>query len=112
MKYQIDKKDNLVVFSLHNTTLDSLISAKFKAEILAIAKEDIEGIIIDLSNVAYIDSSGIGAMLFTHRQSKENNFPVVIVGIQNTVFKMFRISHMDNFFQYEDSVESALEKLS
>ncbi len=112
MKYQVDKKDNIVIFSLHNTTLDSLIAAKFKAEILNIAKDDIDGIVIDLSNVAYIDSSGIGAMLFTHRQSKENNFPVIIVGIQNTVFKMFRISHMDNFFRYEDSVDAAIDKLS
>ncbi len=113
MKFEIEHKGNIVVFTLKNTTLDSLISSKFKAEILNISESnELHGLIIDLSTVAYIDSSGIGSMLYTHRQSKEKNFPVFIVGIQNTVFKMFRISHMDSFFSYEPTIDDALKALS
>jgi anti-sigma B factor antagonist len=108
MEFTQNKQGNAVVFTLNHSTFDSLISSEFKAEILKLTKEKIKNLVLDLSQVTYIDSSGIGAMLFTHRQSKDYKFTITIAGINNTVLKMFRISNIDVFFEFSATAEDAL----
>ncbi len=109
MNFSLEHKDNLVVFTLKNQKLTSEVSAELKAKLLIITQPDIEGLIIDLSTVEYIDSSGLGALLLAQRQMSEYDLPIIICGAQESVLKMLSISHIEDLFELFPSVEEAIQ---
>lgn len=112
MNFSFEINDNVVVFTLKNTKLDLEIAAQLKAKLLILCQPDVSTLIFDLRNIEYVDSSGLGALLLAYRQMKENGAPIVLVGVQPMVKKMLTISQIDSLFQYEDSVESAIQEHS
>lgn len=108
MKFDTKQIGKSVVIPLDVNNFDTQISSEFKAEILRISKEKFKKLVLDFNGVQYIDSSGIGALLFTNRQGKEKKFSICIAGINNTVLKMLRISSIDQFFEFSNSVDEAL----
>lgn len=107
MKYTIEHNDNIVIFTLKNDTLNSRISADFKAELLIICQPDIRALILDLSTVESIDSSGLGGILLAYRQLHENEIPVILVGVQEMVRTIMNISQIGSQFVFCDTVEEA-----
>lgn len=112
MNYTIERRDNIVIFAVKNTNLDTAVSPQFKAEILIVAQPNIDALILDLSTVEYVDSSGLGAMLLAHRQLVDHEIPVVLVGVQETVMKMLEISHLRDIFDYFPNVDEAVDYLN
>ncbi len=108
MNFSIENKDGFVIFTLKSKALDSENSAKLKAELLIICQPDIKGLILDVSDVEYIDSSGLGALLLAHRQLKENGTYISLVGVQDVVKSMLSISQLTDLFKLTDTIEEAI----
>ena len=108
MKYTIEHNDNIVIFTLKNDTLNSRISAEFKAELLIICQPDIQALILDLSTVETIDSSGLGGILLAYRQLHEHEIPVILVGVQEMVKTIMNISQIGSQFTFCDSIDEAM----
>ena len=108
MNFSFDTTDNVVVFRLNNTNLDMEISAQLKAKILIFCQPDIEGLIFDLSQIEYVDSSGLGALLLAYRQVKEYNIPIILVGVKDIVKKLLELSRINDLFVYYDNIEDAI----
>jgi anti-sigma B factor antagonist len=109
MQFTIDNRDNIVIFSLKNTTVESKVASEFKAKLLILAQPDIDALILDLTNVQAIDSSGLGALLLAHRQLKEHSIPVILVGVQEFVMSLMNMTRIDELFEFYDTLEEALE---
>lgn len=109
MNFSIENRDGIVIFTLKNKMLDSENSANLKAELLIICQPDIKGLIMDITNVEYIDSSGLGALLLAHRQLKDQETFITLVGAQEVVKLMLDISQLSELFQFSDLVEEAVE---
>jgi len=109
MKFSIENQDNVVIFQLKNLNLDSEISAQLKAKLLILIQPDIEALIIDLTNVEYVDSSGLGALLLAQRQMKEFDMTIILVGVTENVQSMFRISQIHDVFLYADTIQEAID---
>ncbi len=107
MKYTIEHNDNIVIFTLKNDTLNSRISADFKAELLIICQYDIQALILDLSTVESIDPSGLGGILLAYRQLHEHEIPVILVGVQEMVRTIMNISQIGNQFVFCETIEEA-----
>ena len=71
MKYTIDKNEKYTLFSLNEDNLNSLLAPNLKSEMIILANEGVRNIILDLSNVKYVDSSGLSAILTGNRLFKE-----------------------------------------
>ncbi|MFC2131972.1 STAS domain-containing protein [Bacteroidota bacterium] len=108
MNFSIENKDGFVIFTLKSKTLDSENSAKLKAELLIICQPDIKGLILDVSDVEYVDSGGLGALLLAHRQLKDHSTYISLVGVQDVVKSMLNISQLTNLFMLTDTIEEAI----
>jgi len=64
-------------------------------------------ILIDLSGVPYMDSSGVGTLVFIKREVERRNGTVALVGLQPRVRGVFEITHLDAFFEIYDSLDEA-----
>ena len=110
MKYSVDKKEQYVVFTPHEEKLDSFLSPKLKSELLTVHAEGYPNLVIDMSNVKYVDSSGLSALLVGNREfSKEGIF--IISSPQEHVMKLIKISMLDKVFNIVDSIEEAAEAI-
>jgi anti-sigma B factor antagonist len=66
-------------------------------------------IVVDLSRVEYMDSSGIGTLVEIFRRVKGFRGDMVLVSLQPRVRGVFEITKLDKFFTIRDSVAEALQ---
>ncbi|MBS1537269.1 MAG: STAS domain-containing protein [Bacteroidetes bacterium] len=108
MRFTVEQDDDIVIFTLKEERLDSLNSPDVKAELLIIGQPNVIGLIIDLSQITFCDSAGLSALLLAHRQMKEHEAPVILVGVGDQVRNLLRISQLEWLFDYFPTVEDAL----
>jgi anti-sigma B factor antagonist len=53
--------------------------------------------VISLEKVDYMDSSGIGALLFVHAELKKRGMPLKIAGVQGTVKKVIELTKLSGY---------------
>lgn len=111
MHFSIEQDDGIVIFTLREPRFDAHVAGDVKAEFLIICQPDVEALIINLSEVEYCDSTGLSALLLAYRQMREYGAPVVLVGVQPTVFNLLKISQLDRVYPVFDTVEDALADL-
>lgn len=111
MKYTIDKKEQYVVFSPMEEKIDSLLAPKLKSELLTIHAEGYSNIVLDLSMVKYVDSSGLSALLVGDREFGRNGGIFLISGVQEHVMKLLKISMLDKKLKLINNLEEAGEAI-
>ena len=66
-------------------------------------------LILDLTGVPYIDSAGIGALVGAYVNHNKEHRSLALVGVNDRVLSILKITHVDSFFRRYDSVD-AVEK--
>ncbi len=98
MHFTIDQQDATTIFRLKEAKLDSANSSALKAEFLILAQPDVETLIVDLSEVTYIDSAGLSALLLAERQQSAHGGDVRLVGANESVQSLLRLTQLDRVF--------------
>jgi anti-anti-sigma factor len=70
----------------------------FRTVLTAITDEKLQSISIDLANLDYIDSAGLGMLLLAREMAQEANVSLTLAHPRNQVKKMFDISQFENLF--------------
>jgi anti-sigma B factor antagonist len=109
MKYTIDKKEQYVVFSPLEEKIDSLLAPKLKSELLTIHAEGYTNLVLDMSQVSYVDSSGLSALLVGDREFGRNGGIFIISGVRDHVMKLLKISMLDKKLNLVSTLEEAGE---
>ena len=109
MKYSIDRQEKYIILKVENEKLDSTISPDLKAELQAIHGQGVQNIIIDLSGVKYIDSSGLSSVLVGNRIFGENNGTFILAGVSDHAMKLIKISQLDKVLSILPTVEEAVD---
>lgn len=65
-------------------------------------------IIINLENVSYIDSSGIGALISSLSNLKKVGGGLKIINVYDSVKKVFELTKLTSFFEIYDSEDEAV----
>ena len=111
MKYIIDKKEQYVVFTPMEEKLDSILAPALKSELLTVHAEGYENLVLDMSQVKYVDSSGLSALLVGDREFNKNGGIFIISGVQDHVMKLLKISMLDKKLNLVNSLEEASEAI-
>lgn len=68
-----------------------------------------ERLVVDLSCVEFIDSSGLGAIISAFAKLKKTGGMLKIAGAHGLVEKVFQITKMNTFFEMHTSTEEAIQ---
>jgi len=108
MKLHVDKFENYSLAKVEDEKVDTTIAPALKSELLNLHQEGIKNLIIDMSGVKYVDSSGLSAMLVGNRTfSTEGAF--VLFGTQDHVKKLIAISQLDKVMTVLPTKEEAVD---
>ena len=109
MKYKIDKNEKYTVLSLEEKNLNSLLAPDLKSTFVILVNEGVENLILDLSNVSYVDSSGLSAILTADRLWKSIG-SFVLTGLDHpNVKKLIEISRLDKILTIIPTLEESIE---
>jgi len=61
-------------------------------------------LVLDFTKVPYIDSAGVGAMVGAYVRHQKNGHKVVLAGASERVRNTLKVTQVDGFFTYMDSV--------
>jgi anti-sigma B factor antagonist len=109
MKYSIDKREQYSILKLDEEKLDSPLSPALKSEFVTLNAEGVKNIIIDLSAVKYVDSSGLSAILVGNRIFSEDGGIFVLAALNDHVKKLIKISQLNNVLNILSTIEEAID---
>ena len=66
-------------------------------------------LVVDLSEVPYMDSSGVATLIEAMQRARSGKQTLVIAAPQHRVKSIFEIARLDSVFTITDTVESAKE---
>lgn len=69
-------------------------------------------VIVDLSDVGFLDSTGLGALVAARTAASEHGAALPLVCTHQRILKLFTITGLDGVFQIYDSVPEALAGLA
>jgi len=108
MKYSVDKNADYAIFKLEEKNLNSIIAPLLKTEFIFLRNEGVLNLIFDLSDVEYIDSSGLSAVLTANRIWKEDgNFILTNIN-HDPIHRLINISRLDTILQIMPTTDDAL----
>lgn len=94
MKYSTQIHEQYVIFKLDEEKLISTVAPELKSQLLLLFSQGKTNIILDLSAVQYADSSGLSALLRTHKLCQDSGGLFVITNVQSHVQKLLDISQL------------------
>jgi anti-anti-sigma factor len=109
MKFSIDKKDKYSLFKLEDEKLNTLNAPKLKSELVVLNASGTKNIILDLSEVSFVDSSGLSAILIGNRLCKNVNGTFAVTRLNDYVAKLVKISQLDSILNILPTVEEAVD---
>jgi anti-sigma B factor antagonist len=68
-------------------------------------------VVVDLSEVGFLDSTGLGALVAARTAASEHGVELPLVCTHQRILKLFTITGLDGVFRIYDSVDAALASL-
>lgn len=109
MKSILEKNERYTIFTLKEKNLISHNSTDLKSEIAILAAEGNTSILLNFSEVEFMDSSGLSALLNADRAAKENNGFLVIYGLNQNNTNLLRIAKLDKVLSIAQSEKEAID---
>ena len=111
MTSTIEKNERYTVFTVKEKNLTSHNSSDFKSEIAILVAEGYTSILLNLTELEFMDSSGLGALLNADRTAKENDGFLVIYGLNENNSNLIRIAKLDKVLLLAPTQKEALDLL-
>jgi len=110
MELKIRKSGEIYIIDV-NGEMDLYNSYKLKELIMKMLEKHVERFIINLENVDYIDSSGIGALIYICSTIKKMNLKLAIANIHGSVKKVIELTRLMSFFPIQPTLEDAISSM-
>ncbi len=95
--------DNGVVDITISGEVDLLSAPDFKKQLYEAVGEGETDVVLDCSDLAYIDSTGLGILLGVLKRVRLTNHQVHIRNLKDSIRKLFRITGLDKAFILEEA---------
>ncbi len=107
MHIETRQENNALVVQILEKRLTASGVPDFKQALRAALKDPVPLLIIDMSAVEFVDSSGLGALVSVLRMLGGQN-DLRLAGVKGAVRELFKLTRMDRAFKLFDSVTDAL----
>ena len=96
------------VISVDSNRIDAAMAVQFKEDMRSETAQGPDRVVLDLTKVEFIDSSGLGAIVASMKQLSRNQ-KLDLAGLTPNVQKVFRLTRMDTIFTLLPTLGDALD---
>ncbi|RVT82137.1 anti-sigma factor antagonist [Rhodobacteraceae bacterium CCMM004] len=107
MELETRATSEVLIVSVGEARLDAAAAVRFKDALREAAEGGPPRVILDLSGVEFLDSSGLGAVVGAMKQLQPEQ-RLELAGLRGTVAKVFRLTRMDRVFRIHHTADDAL----
>jgi len=108
MIVRIEEKGPAVLIEIKEERLDAHNSSEFKGQMLNLFEDGKNNIVVDLQEVRFIDSSGLGALVSGFKNASARNGNLRLCGLQPQVKSMFELTRLHRVFEIFPGSQEAL----
>jgi len=95
------------ILSVQGSRIDAAMALRFKEDMRRITENAPDRVVLDLSMVDFIDSSGLGAIVAAMKYLRDGQ-RLDLAGLTPTVDRVFRLTRMDTVFRLYPRLEDAV----
>src|SRR3972149_6428620 len=106
MKLKLREEGGYAVIELSGE-VDLSCSPEARKEILPCLKAN-KNLLIDLSAVTYIDSSGVASLVEGYQTARKQNQKFGLVGVSKAVLNVLQLARLDKVFPIHDSAAECI----
>jgi len=103
MEYNTRKDAGYTVLELSGE-VDLHLSPQARKQILGLLKQGYD-LMVDLSKVDYIDSSGVASLVEGFQVAKTDNLRFGLVGVSDAAMQVLQLARLDKVFSIYNSIE-------
>ena len=97
MKLTVIRGDGVDLVRVEATRIDAAVAIQFKDEMRAVTAQAAPRTVLDLQEIDFIDSSGLGAIVASMKAMPPSR-KLELAGLTPAVDKVFRMTRMDSIF--------------
>ena len=109
MHLKTEKKNEIMVINVKEERLDAHNSGELKNEMQKLFEEGNKSILVDLKDVRFIDSSGLGALVSGFKNAISHQGNLKLSSLQPQVKSMFELTRLHRVFEIFASTSDALD---
>ncbi len=107
MDLSVEEKGSVQLIVMKGS-LDANTSKDARETFNALLNQGNQEFVVDLSEVEFIDSSGLGALVGFFKKVRIGEGDVKLAGMRDSIHKIFELTRLDKVFPIFNSVESAM----
>jgi len=112
MKSKEEKRDDIMIFYLEGKLVGGPGAIDFTEKINKLISEKCNKIVVDFSEVSYMNASGLGMLIAELTTVRNNGGDIRIVRVQKREMDLIKITKMDRVFKTFNTVEEAIQSFS
>lgn len=109
MKLKLEESGNVVVVVVKEERLDAHNSDHLKQELGRLFEEGKTSVVVDLKEVRFIDSSGLGALVSGFKNASAKQAALKLSSLQSQVKSMFELTRLHRVFDIYTTIDEAIE---
>jgi anti-sigma B factor antagonist len=111
MRFEESRIGNVFIAKILESRITADVASHFKQDLIEYVTKGNQTIVLDLSDVTFIDSSGLGAIIGSLK-AMDNERELVLCGAQDAVSSMFKLTRMNKMFRMFRNREEAASAFS
>lgn len=107
MEMLVKTEEDICIITVQEGRIDAAIALDFKENVRRHTLEAPARVVLDLTQVVFIDSSGLGAIVATMKHLAPER-KLILAGLTPAVEKVFQLTRMDSVFEIHLALDDAL----
>lgn len=110
MEMLVKTEEDICIITVKETRIDAAIALDFKESVRNHTQDAPARVMLDLTEVEFIDSSGLGAIVATMKHLSPER-KLVLAGLTPAVEKVFQLTRMDSVFEMHLTLDAAIRSV-
>ena len=107
MRFEEQRIDDVLVAKVLESRISADVAAPFKQALIEYVNRGNRRLVLDLSQVTFIDSSGLGALIGSLKAIGDDG-ELALCGARETVANMFKLTRMNKVFRMFENPNEAV----
>lgn len=109
MEHEVQDQGGCVIVSLKGD-VDLQNSPEARAILLGSVERSLP-VLVDLSAINYIDSSGVASLVESLQTARKKGTKLVLVAVSDSAMRVLQLARLDKVFTIYDSIDNALKEI-